>query len=101
MPKRYHCPFSSHWVSHCRANRPARKAQTAPSRLGSNAEVHDAVPLTRSAWMGRRTSRGKIGGVSTTANAKLKVSARDLATPASIPVEMVAPEREKPRNGRH
>ena len=40
-------------------------------------------------------------GVNTTASAKLNRSATCRATPASIPVEMVAPERENPRNGRH
>ena len=39
-------------------------------------------------------------GVSTTASAKLNSSARRRSTPASSPVEIVAPEREKPRNGR-
>ena len=40
-------------------------------------------------------------GVSTTASAKLNSSARVFATPSSSPREIVAPEREKPRNGRH
>jgi hypothetical protein len=52
------------------------------------------------AWMSRITSRKTTGGVRTTASAKLKASARDFATPASIPAEMVAPDREKPRNGK-
>ena len=51
--------------------------------------------------MSRNTSRPTTGGVMTTASAKLKASARSLVTPNSIPVEMVAPERDNPLNGRH
>ena len=40
-------------------------------------------------------------GVRTTASAKLNSSARRRLTPSDKPVEMVAPEREKPRKGRH
>ncbi len=40
-------------------------------------------------------------GVSTTASAKLNSSARRRLTPRKRPVEIVAPEREKPRNGKH
>src|ERR1019366_8878727 len=63
--------------------------------LGNTAEAKLAVPLMCCAWMRRIASRKTTGGVSTTARAKLKVSARDFATPASIPAEMVAPEREQ------
>jgi len=64
------------------------------------AEAKLAAPLMCCAWIRRITSRKTTGGVRTTARAKLKVSARDFASPASIPAEMVAPEREKPRKGR-
>ena len=50
--------------------------------------------------MRRSASRATTGGVSTTASAKLNVSARTFDTPASIPVEIVAPERENPRKGK-
>jgi hypothetical protein len=40
------------------------------------------------------------GGVSTTTSAKLNSSASFLETPASNPVEIVAPDRENPLKGR-
>lgn len=45
-------------------------------------------------------SRATTAGVSTTARAKLNASARDFGTPANMATEIVAPEREKPLNGR-
>ncbi len=100
MPKRCQRPPSSHRLSHFNAISPARKAKTAPSRLGNAADANVAVPLMCSACTSRIASRATTAGVRTTASAKLNASARDFATPASIPAEMVAPERENPRNGK-
>ena len=49
----------------------------------------------------RNAARATTGGVSTTASAKLNRSAACRVTPASNPAEIVAPERENPRKGRH
>src|SRR6185437_16709666 len=98
--KRYQRPPSSHWLSHFKARRPAKKARIAPSRLGKIADARPAPPAACPARTSRSPSRATAAGVRTTARAKLKLSARDFAAPANIPVEMVAPEREKPRNGR-
>jgi hypothetical protein len=91
MPNRYHRPPSSHWLSHLKARRPTKKARTEPTRLENIGEARLAVPLACSAWMRRIVSRTTTGGVRTTGNAKLKVSAAGLGTPASIRAEMVAP----------
>src|ERR1700727_66016 len=101
MPNRYQRPPSSQRLSHFKARRPARNATTAPNRLENATEARSVVPCVSREWISRIASRTTTGGVKTTANAKLKASARDLATLSSIAVEMVAPEREKPRNGRH
>src|SRR6202046_2088008 len=101
MPKRYQRPPSNHRLSHFNATSPARNAKTAPIKLGNAVDAKLAVSLMCSARTSLMTSRATTAGVSTTASAKLKDSARSLATPKSIPVEIVAPEREKPRNGKH
>ena len=104
--EQYQRPSSSQLLSHFSAISPARKAKTMPSRLidhgrmqvdrrSGQASQHGgssaiAAPLCLSA-----------AGVRITASAKLKRSARSLLAPVNMPVEMVAPEREKPRNGRH
>ena len=60
-----------------------------------------AAPARCCAFKSRHTSRAIAGGVRITASAKLNSSARAFATPSNIPVEMVAPDRENPRKGRH
>jgi hypothetical protein len=100
MPNRYQRPASSQPLSHFNARSPAKKAQIVPRMLGIIAEARLVIPLIRFARTRRMVSRITTGGVSTTANAKLKSSASDLATPASSAVEMVVPDRENPRNGR-
>src|SRR4051812_29547275 len=51
-------------------------------------------------FISRYSSNKITGGVKTTARAKLKSSAVARGTPERSPVEIVAPEREKPRKGR-
>ena len=58
------------------------------------------VPLNACALSRRNASLAITGGVKTTASAKLNSSSFCLGRPSSRPVEMVEPEREKPRNGR-
>ena len=65
------------------------------------AEAIGAAPLRCSAFTSLHASRAIAGGVRITASAKLNSSARAFATPSNMPVEMVAPERENPRKGRH
>ncbi len=93
--------LSSHRLSHFNASRPARNANAAPSKLGTAADAKVAAPFACSACTTRINSRATTTGVRTTASAKLNISARDFATPKSIPAEMVAPDRENPRNGKH
>jgi len=60
---------------------------------------HRRVGCTTARWIGTHQSHdfaATIGGVKTTASAKLKISACALADSKQMPVEMVAPEREKP-----
>jgi hypothetical protein len=57
-------------------------------------------PAICSAFTIRIISRTNTIGVRTTAKANLNISARDFAIPKNIPVEIVAPDRENPRNGR-
>jgi len=52
-----------------------------------------------SVFMNLSASQTTTVGVRMTARAKLNSSA--LGTPASMPVDVVAPEREDPRNGKH
>src|ERR1035441_3212649 len=96
IPNRYQRPPSSHRLSHFKAKRPERKATTAPSRLRSATELRSVVPLTGADRISRITSRATTGGVKTTAKAKLNASARDLATPSNMPVEIDPPEPQKP-----
>jgi len=66
-------------------------------------KIAEDKPLAGPLWcscISLRISRPTTGGVSTTAKAKLKLSAGTLATPANIPAEIVAPERENPRKQR-
>jgi len=61
------------------------------------------VVFTEDAWFAfsnLKTSRTIIGGVRTTARAKLNSSALCLAVPRRSPVDIVAPERENPRKGK-
>ena len=78
-----------------------RETRTAaPSKLGNTAAAKAAVPFVCPSCTTRINSRTTTTGVSTTARAKLNISARDFATPNSIPTEIVAPDRENPRNGK-
>src|SRR5512139_193600 len=59
--------------------------------------------LSEDAWCAfsnLKTSRTITGGVRTTAKAKLNSSTLCLAIPKRSPVDIVAPERENPRNGK-
>src|SRR5271154_2464151 len=100
MPNKYQRPPSSHPLSHFSANNPAKNEQKPPNSPGIIADANPAPPLTCSAFISLSNSSPSTAGVSNTASAKLNSSARILDTPASIPVEIVAPDRENPRNGR-
>src|SRR5215469_11486539 len=101
MPNQCQRPCSSHLLNHFKASTPARNALTNPSKLTLNEDINAVPELRCSAWIRRIVSRATTGGVRITASAKLKSSARVFSTPASIAVEIVAPERENPRKGRH
>src|SRR5260370_853078 len=92
MPKRCQRPVSSQRLSHFKARRPATNATSAPSKVRNATEPSAAPPL---ACLRRITSRMTTGGVSTTASAKLKSSARSLATPSNMPGGIVALERKR------
>lgn len=101
MPKRYQRPLSSQLLSYFRASTPAANAKIAPRTPGVTAEITFALPWICSTRINLHASRAIAGGVRTTASAKLKSSARAFGTLQSMPVEIVAPERENPRKGRH
>ena len=71
-----------------------------PTRPGSSRSMM-CVFAASSLLSNFQVCRTITGGVRTTARAKLNSSASFLGNPAISPTEMVAPEREKPRKGRH
>ena len=83
------------------ANRPGKRRPCPRGwrRIGSMSRRR--CPASRWALTNRHTSRPIAAGVMITARAKLNSSTRALTAPSSRPVEIVAPERENPRNGRH
>ena len=102
MPKKCQRPPSSQRESQRSATSPARNAHTMPSKLGPN-ELHASTAASAScrALSSRHTSLTTTAGVRMTAKAKLNSSTRAFTPPRSRPVDIVAPERENPRKGRH
>src|SRR5450759_2750668 len=101
-PNRGQRPLSNQFESHLRAKSPAIKLSAIPRRLG----IKRWAMLTMDdddaccSFNKRMASRTIIGGVSTTARAKLNSSIFLRGIPNSSPVDIVAPERENPRNGK-
>ena len=71
-----------------------------PMTPGAKRWAIEALPVRAWAFTSRMASLATTGGVRTTASAKLNSSSFCRDRPSTRPVEMVAPDRENPRNGR-